>query len=329
MSSITTGITGTHLTRANLYSQQLKDVLMDELDAQKWIEWLSEFPDGTTFNIPSIGEASTFDVTENKEIQYESLDTGNFTFTITEYLGSAHYITRKALQDSYYASKVLSAFVPKQSRAIMETLETDILRVPSPTNSQGSGGQTLDGQNLINTALHRYGGSGGSAVLALADIAYAKYALKKAKVPLTGLVGIVDPSVAFQLETLTNIVNVSNNPQWEGIITTGLTTGMRFIKNIYGFDIYESNYCDTPTDSTIVQYDGSTSAVPGTTKVQNLFFSAASGVQPFLGAWRQMPIVDSEFNKDMQREEYVTTCRYGLKMQRPENMVCIITEQSI
>ena len=111
--SMTTSATSTHLHRSNLWSTQLKDILQDNLDAQRWVDWMSEFGDGDTFNIPSVGEASTQNITEDSPVTYEALDTGNFTFTISEYIGSAHYITRKALQDAFYAQKVLSSFVPK------------------------------------------------------------------------------------------------------------------------------------------------------------------------------------------------------------------------
>ena len=46
----------------------------------------------------------------------------------------------------------------------------------------------------------------------------------------------------------------------------------------------------------------------------------------WVGAWRQMPKVDGEFNKDFQREEYVTTARYGVKIYRPENLVTILSD---
>ena len=58
----------------------------------------------------------------------------------------------------------------------------------------------------------------------------------------------------------------------------------------------------------------------------NLFFSADQSILPFIGAWRQMPTVDSEYNKDEQREEYVTTARYGVKLYRPENFVTVLTD---
>ena len=60
--------------------------------------------------------------------------------------------------------------------------------------------------------------------------------------------------------------------------------------------------------------------------MNNLFFSAASDVLPIVGAIRQAPKVDSSYNKDAQREEYVTTCRYAFKLYRPENMVVVVTD---
>ena len=40
------------------------------------------------------------------------------------------------------------------------------------------------------------------------------------------LIAIVDPSVEYELNTLTNIVNMSNNPRWEGIVESGIGSGM-------------------------------------------------------------------------------------------------------
>jgi hypothetical protein len=159
--------------------------------------------------------------------------------------------------------------------------------------------------------------------MALSDFATALYSLKKANVPQTNLVAIVDPSVEYTLNTLTNLTNVSNNPMWEGIITSGLATGMRFVKNIYGFDVYTSNYLASGLTETV------NSVSVTTYGVANLFFSAASDVLPFVGAWRQEPQVDGEYNKDFQREEYVTTSRYGVKLYRPENLVVVLSASNV
>jgi hypothetical protein len=141
--------------------------------------------------------------------------------------------------------------------------------------------------------------------------------------PDTNLVAFVDPSVEYTLNTLSNLTNVSNNPMWEGVITSGLASGRRFVKNIYGFDVYTSNYLAKNQNETI----GGLTTGAG---VANVFFSAADkDLLPFMGAWRQMPTVDTEYNKDFQREEYVTTARYGLKVYRPENLIVVLTDTDI
>jgi hypothetical protein len=304
------------LIRSEVWASQLKEVLQDDLDAQGWVNWLSEFPDGDQFTIPSIGESTVRDYVEDTDIVYDALDTGEFTFTITEYVSAAQYITKKNRQDAFYASQLEAAFVPSQARAMGERLESDILGLAA---GGASGGQTANDANQINGADHRFIGTGTSETMAVADFAKALYGLKKANVPGNSLIAIVDPSVEYEINTLTNIVNVSNNPRWEGIIEQGIGSDMAFVKNIFGFDVYVSNYLPTANENI-----GTPTTAAGKA---NVFFSAAStDILPFMGAMRQMPEVDGEYNKDKQREEYVTTSRYGLKVYRPENLVCVLTD---
>lgn len=303
-----------HLIRSNLWSSQLKELFEAELMGTKYVDFISDFPDGDTINIPSIGQAEVADYSENQAVKYTAMDTGNFTFSIDQYKQSATFITEKLKQDSMYASRLISSFVPKQNRAIQAAMETKILSV-------GPEAQTATSLNVINGADHRWVGSGASETMALTDFAKARYALRKAFVPMTNLVAIVDPSVEYALSTLTNLVNVSNNPRWEGIVKDGMSTsGMRFSMNVYGFDVYVSDYLKQNTTSETID---SVTAAAG---VANLFFSASSDALPIVGAIRQAPKVDSEFNKDLQREEYVTTARYGFKLYRPENMVVVLTD---
>jgi hypothetical protein len=302
-----------HLIRSNLWSSQLKEVLEDDLFAMRFVDMITDFPDGDTLNIPSIGQAEVLDYAEGQAVRYTAMDTGNFTFTITDYKASATYITNKMKQDSYVMDRLVSSFVPKQHRALMKTIEVDIF-------ATAKAGQTTADTNTINGGRHRFVGSGTSETLTVEDYAKALYALRKANVPQTNLVAIVDPSVAYHIETMTNLVNVSNNPQWEGIVSSGMVSGMRFVKNIYGFDTYVSMNLEVNSASETID---SVTAAAG---VNNLFFSAAPDVMPFVGSLRQPPKVDSEYNKDLQRDEYVTTCRYGFKLFRPENMVIVLTD---
>lgn len=302
-----------HLIRSNLWSSQIKEVLLDELMATKYVDMITDFPDGDTINIPSMGQAEVLDYLEGNAVKYTAMDTGNFTFSITAYKSSATYITERMKQDSFYTSRLVSSFVPKQSRAIAKAMEVDILAV-------GPNGQTASNLNAINGANHRWVGSGTNETIAVQDFAKAKYALQKANVPMTNLVALVDPSVEYALSTLSNLTNVSNNPRWEGIVRDGMSTGTKFVMNVYGFDVYVSQNLKVNTTSETIN------SVTASAGVNNLFFSAAPDVLPIVGSIRQPPKVDSEYNKDMQREEYITTCRYGFKLFRPENMVVVLTD---
>ena len=306
-----------HLIRSNLWSAELKDILEFDLMGMKYVKMVTDFPDGDTLNIPSIGQAEVQDYSEGQAVKYTSMDTGNFTFTINKYKQSGTYITEKMKQDTYYLSQLVSSFVPKQRRAIMAAVENDVMAI-------GPDGQTASNPNTINSAPHRFIGSGTNETIAIKDFALARYALQQAAVPLTNLVAIVDPSVEYALSQTANAVNVINpNRHWENVIVDGMTTGMRFYFNIFGFDVYVSQFLKTGVNETITAWGSARTSAAG---VGNLFFSAAPDVLPFIGLVRQPVKVDSEYNKDYQREEYVTTMRYGFKLYRPENFVCIVTD---
>ena len=315
--NITTG-TG-DLIRNDIWSAELREILREELQAMKYVDWRSDFPDGDTLHIPQIADAITNDYVEDAQVVYNALGTNDFTLTIDQYKSSGHYITRKLMQDSYYMNELMSSFVPKQARAILEAAETDIL-------AKGAG--TLNDAAAINGVAHRIAG-GNAGVIEVADFAYALYALKKSHVPQTNMVAIVDPSVEFQMNTLSQLTTVSNNPRWEGIVNDGIASGMRFVANIYGFDVYTSNFLPTATGATLLNDRAGGSPVDVSAGKCNYFFSATSDVLPFVGAMRQDPIVDREFNKDFQREELVTTARWGTKVIRPENLVNVVTLPTI
>src|ERR1700744_683649 len=306
-----------YLVRTQLWSRNIKELLLDELNAMKFVKVLSDVPDGYTLNIPSIGEAETADFNENQAVKYNQMDTGNFTFSFDQYKYSAHAISEKFKRDSFYAQDVIAAFVPRQHRALMEAVETRIF-------AQASAGQTPTTPKIINNADHRYVATGTNQALTLQDFARAQYALTKANVPMTNLVAVVDPSVAYTLATQANMVNLLSPQQmWGEVARDGIVTGFKFRFNVFGFDIYVSNYLPSIASETI-------NSVSVTNGVANYFFSATPGdTTPWIGAFRQMPTVYSEFNKDLQQTEYLTISEWGFKLYRPENMVIILTSASV
>lgn len=311
--------TNEHLIRSSLWSQQLKTLLLDELFAMKYVRMLDlpgDAGSSTTYNIPSMGEAETADFVEGARVKYNKFDTGNYTFSVDQYKYSANSISEKFKRDSWWSDQVISAFLPRQHRAIMEGIETRILAV-------ADSGQTASSLNTINGGDHRFVASGTNQVIALKDFARAQYALKKANVPLTNLVAIVDPSVVYSLQTQSNVLSLLTPlPKWGNIVSNVTPTGMRFEMNLYGFDVYSSNYLPSGKTETINSVTVTTNGV-----ANYLFHSANDDTSTWVGAFRQMPTVYSEFNKDAQETEYLTITEYGFQGNyRPENLVTILSD---
>lgn len=331
--SITTDLTKVHLQRSQLWTGEMKESLKDRLEGEGYVRWIAD-PDGDTMNIPSVGDATIRDYSEDSDVQYSSLDTGNFQFSITEYKQSGLYITRKARQDSAYAAELEASFVPKMNRAHGEVLESDIWGLAAAGGGIGGSGQTGGDKNAINGADHRLVasvGSDGSKTVGIADFTKIVYGAQKAHLP-GNLVGFVDPSVEYAINNLAATTGFGDNPRFEGIVETGFGKDMRFVKNIFGIDIYVNNYLPAANASeSIADSQGVTRVVSAANSVTNVFFSVGGeqDLTPFIGAWRQMPIVDSEWNKDKQREEYVVTSRYGLKLYRPENLFTLLSDKVI
>ena len=310
-----------NLVRAELWSAELKDVLQEQLMGTKYVRMLNGFPDGNQFTIPSVGELPMRETSELTAVVYDSMDTGEFNFTIDRYVEAATYITDKAKQDSYYAQQLIGMFPTKMRRALDENLESSVFSLANQ--------QTAGNVNAINGADHRFVASGSSnTVLSLADFAKAKYALDKAQAGGTR-VAIIDPSQEYVFNTLVGAQAFINNPAFEGIVQGGFVneiTGMRFIRNIFGFDVYVSNFLPAAAEAAGSTLGGVT--VPATPTV-NLFMAVGGDLTPFVGAYRQLPRVEYERNKDLRRDEYVMNARFGLKLYRPECLVSVITKNTI
>lgn len=323
----------THLQRNEIFSAQLKEMLKDQLIAQQYVRWLSDIPSDsirTELKINSIGELDVDDWAESVSLPDRRMDTGQFTFRIDEFKGVKVPFTDHFFETSFQAGEVLSRTPVKMKEAMDRYLEGKIMELANE--------QTLNDANAINSAKHRFVGSGdGTTVptnqLRPEDFAYAKYALKKANVPMTGMVAVVSPESEFYLSTLSNLTDISYNPRWEGIVETGLldTTGIRFIRNIYGFDVYVSEYLaeNAADEANLTTYDDT--AVTSTAGyTSNMFFSIADDmVKPFVGAWGRTPRIVSWRDEDIETEYHQLTGSFGLGLYRPESLVTILTPNTI
>lgn len=207
-----------------------------------------------------------------------------------------------------------AAFAPEQHRALMKAFEARVF-------DRGNSSQTASSLNTINGAAHRWVGSGTNETIAFKDFMLAEFALRKANVPMRNLVAVVDASVAYAIESNTAISGLlSPIPKWGSVTTDGLVSGFQFRFSIYGWDVYISNYLPNNIAETI-------NGKSVTTGVANQFFSAEPGdTLPWICAFRQMPTVYSEFNKDLQQTEFLTITEYGVQVFRPENLVVVLTD---
>lgn len=311
----------THLKRNEVFTSQIKEMFEDQIFAQNWVRMINDFGDGDNYKISSIGELQIDQMAESTQLPERRPDTGQFVFNINEFVGVKVPFTDKFLEDDFLAPAAVASLPRKMKRAFDEYYETQVLklhRVQTPNNS-----------NTINGAHHRITASGTTRTLALGDFAYARYAMQKAKVPLTGLIAVVDPSFEFNTNILAAASGAVNfNIKWEGILPEGHgdMTGTRFLRNIFGWDVYVSDYLDSATavEAALLEYDGTNTATVVGDKMSLFFTVAEDEAKPFIGAWRRSPTIKSWRDEDIETEYHQLSARFGLNLYRPESLLTIV-----
>jgi len=307
-----------HMHRNEVFNTMLKQVLRDDLFAEQWVNYIGDFTDGSNYKINSVGELTVDQMAEATSLPDRRPDSGQFVFNINEFPGIKTSYTDVFLEDDFMANQVLATLPDRMTRAMEEYMETRVLRLQRE--------QTNNDSNTINGADHRFTANGTARAITLNDLAYVNYVLKKASVNRGAMIGIVDPSFEFNIN-VSSQVQTSDNPQYRGIIESGIGQGFRFIRNIYGIDLYTSNYLDTEdaAEAALTDYQGNTTAtVAG--DVANMFFSTADReTLPFIGAWRRRPVIKSWRDEDKETEYHQMSSRFGLALYRPENLVTCVS----
>jgi len=250
-------------------------------------------------------------------------------------------------QDSYKAAEIEAAMPRKHMRAIKLEYEADLLRTAGGQEqinattklSTGAyagfypGGVAAGNQCIINGVPHRWLAAGAAQQITLDDFISAKLALDKANVPYEGRIAIVDPVVEATLNTLVGSYAFSNQQHWEDALETGFAKNMKFLGNIFGFDIYASNRVHTlgATDAALQTfadaYSGAATTPTATAGLKaNVFMSVADDeIKPLMGAWRKQPGIEGYRNVALRQDEFYSTARWGFGIQRPEAVVTIAT----
>jgi hypothetical protein len=272
---------------------------------------VSDFGSGNTLHIKTIGTVTIQDGAEEVPFDYSPIESGEVTLTITDYVGDAWYVTDELREDGAQVEALMSGRASESTRAIQETFESRFL---SKCNSS----QTNASANTVNGFAHRVASVATNNVITLQHFINMKLAFDKANVPMAGRIAILDPVAAATLDGLVSIAR-DVTPFGQKILENGFDRDHQFIMNLYGWNIITSNRL--PTSSAFS--DGTTTVTNG---VANIFMSVADdNTKPIMAAWRRMPKVEGERNKDLRRDEFVTSARWGFGTQRVDTLGILIT----
>lgn len=325
MSQLTSNTTS--FIEAQQYSQFIVENLKDFLLPEGLWRDVSDFGAGTTLNIKTVGTVTIQDGQEDTPLNFNPIDTGTITLSITDYIGDAWKVSDELREDGAQVEALMSMRALESTRALGEYHESRLLSVANAA-------QTAAGLNLVNGRPHRWiaGGSGAtSRVMTLSDFVAMKLAFDKAKVPAAGRIAIVDPIVEASLNSITNLVSVSNNPMFEGIVTEGFSRDHKFVKNIFGFDIWTSNYLPvkTATEAINASSYGLANTTAAIGDVANVFMSVADdNTKPIMHAWRRAPKTEGWRDSEERADKFQVTSRFGFGAQRVDTLGVILTSGS-
>ena len=298
---------------AEQYSSFILNNLHDGLLPQTFYRNVSDFGSGTTLHIKTVGSVTIQEAAEDTPLVYNPIESGEVSLQITNYVGDAWYVTDDLREDGSQIEQLMSARSVESTRALQETFESRFLSVCNAA-------QTNANANVINGFAHRVASAETDNVFALKHLIAMRLAFDKANVPDSGRVFICDPVVEATLNGLVTITH-DVSPFGEMILKEGMARGQRFVMQLFGWDIITSNRLPTGTFS-----DGTTSVTSG---VANIFMCVLDdNTKPIMAAWRRMPKVEGERNKDRARDEFVTRCRWGMGPQRVDTLGVLITSAS-
>ena len=304
----------TAFIEAEQYSAFILRNLHDGMLPGNFYRNVSDFGSGNTLHIKTIGSVTVQDGAEEVPFDYSAIESGEVTLTISDYVGDAWYVTDELREDGAQVEALLSARSSESTRAIQEVFETRFLKRCNTS-------QVNANANVVNGFAHRIASTvataGSENTVTLDHFIKMKLAFDKANVPMAGRVAIVDPVTSSTLDRLVSIGR-DVTPFGQKILEGGFDRDHSYVMNLYGWTIITSNRLDTGTFS-----DGTTSV---TGAVANVFMSVADdNTKPIMAAWRRMPKVEGERNKDLRRDEFVTSCRFGFGTQRVDTLGILIT----
>ena len=295
--------------QADQYSNLILTNLHDGLLPGVFYRNVTDFNSGSVLNIKTVGSVTVQDVAEDVAVDYTPIESGTIQMTIKEHVGDAWYVTDELKEDGNNINALMTARSMESSRALKEVYESRFLRA--------AGTATLGSPNTVNGFAHTLVASGTNNTITIADFLRMSVAFDKANVPMGGRVAIVDPLTAA---TLSSLVTMTSDISEFGkeILLNGFSRDHEYKYTIHGWTVITSNRLPKGAFG-----DGTTTVANG---VANIFMSLADdNSKAMMAAWRRMPSIETERNKDLRRQEFVTTARYGFGVQRLDTLGVLVT----
>ena len=275
---------------------------------------VTDFGSGTTLNIKTVGSVTVQDVAEDVAVDYTPIESGTIKMTIDNYMGDAWYVTDDLKEDGARIDALMTARSMESARAIKEVFETRFL-------ARAVSALTPSNPNAVNGFNHMLVGSGANNTITINDFIAMRLAFDKANVPAGGRIAIVDPITAASFGKLIQLTG-DIQPWPQSILANGFDRDHTYVTTIHGWTVITSNRLPRGSFS-----DGTVTVANG---VANLFMSVADdNTKPVMAAWRRMPSIETERNKDKRRQEFTTSCRFGFGVQRLDTIGVIATNASV
>ena len=309
----------TAFIEAQQYSQFILDNLEPFLLPEMFWRDVSDFGNGSTLNIKTVGDVTIQETTEDVPLVFNPIDTGNVTLSITDYVGDAWAVSDELRRTGSQIAQLMGSRALASTRAFAQHHETRFLTVASAI-------QTAANVNLVNGVPHRWVAGGAAAtnrVMTLEDFAVMGLAFDEADVPAEGRVAIVPSVVGTTIGLLTNLVNVSNNPMFKGIIETGFARNHKFVANVYGWDVWTSTRLPAKTATEAI--DASAYSLANDTaevgdKPCIFMCIADDNCKPIMHAWRERPGVEGWRDHSERKDKFQAVSEYGLGGQRTDTI---------
>jgi len=307
---------------AEQYSSFILYTLKDGLLGEQFYRNVSEFRQGDTFNIKTVGTVTLQEAAENEDLEYNPIETGNITFQISEYEGDAWFITDDVREEAAQFAALENARAVESTRAFQESMESKFFIACDNVHADKTSAQIINGQP------HRISAdpSVDDGAFKIGGLNQLRLSFDKANVPHEGRVFICDPTIETVLnESVTFTSDMTSFAQ--DTIREGLARGMRLVTNIYGFSVILSNRLPESNNVAVAHGSGTRQVVNGVVNVAMCILD--DNCKPVMFAERRKPSVEGARDAGRSRDTYVAKAKYGFGTQRQDTFAAYITNRAV